>query len=265
MLPLDSNIARLPAPVAATMLASTNRQVQWTADPIAPARATASNKSDTGPWPSALPGRLHGALRKMPAGVTPARARGPAGVAETGRARHSAALAGPGGDGRHRHPGRRGLPASAAVPRPHARPGHLQVRLRRVYRTAHRRPPHPQLALRRAPPRQGVLFSGGAERATGDGRARATRSTPNSWRSATSSPWRGRWRTWPAGCTGPPTGISPGLRVRVEGPTRPRPGDRSPRGAPARGLRGAMSRVIRGARARRNLRRWPRRPHGRGR
>ncbi|MEU5995388.1 hypothetical protein ABZ806_40975 [Spirillospora sp. NPDC047418] len=36
--------------------------------------ATTSNKTDTGPWPSALPGRLHGALRKMPAGVAPARA-----------------------------------------------------------------------------------------------------------------------------------------------------------------------------------------------
>ncbi|WP_067456254.1 lectin-like domain-containing protein [Actinomadura macra] len=36
--------------------------------------ATTSNKTSTGPWPSTLPGYLHGDLKKMPANVTPARA-----------------------------------------------------------------------------------------------------------------------------------------------------------------------------------------------
>ncbi|SNT38611.1 hypothetical protein SAMN05443665_102671 [Actinomadura meyerae] len=36
--------------------------------------ATTANKSATGPWPSSLPGKLHGALRQMPPQVTPARA-----------------------------------------------------------------------------------------------------------------------------------------------------------------------------------------------
>ncbi|MFA1541840.1 hypothetical protein [Actinomadura monticuli] len=36
--------------------------------------ATMGNRTARGPWPSTLPGQLHGALRTMPAGVTPARA-----------------------------------------------------------------------------------------------------------------------------------------------------------------------------------------------
>ncbi|MFE9101139.1 L-type lectin family protein [Actinomadura geliboluensis] len=36
--------------------------------------ATTANKKDTGPWPSALPGRLHGSLKEMPARVKPKRA-----------------------------------------------------------------------------------------------------------------------------------------------------------------------------------------------
>ncbi|MFI0368841.1 hypothetical protein ACH35V_13225 [Actinomadura sp. 1N219] len=36
--------------------------------------ATTTNKRTTGPWPSSLPGRLHGTLRTMPAEITPTRA-----------------------------------------------------------------------------------------------------------------------------------------------------------------------------------------------
>ncbi|WUI02904.1 hypothetical protein OHR68_14205 [Spirillospora sp. NBC_00431] len=36
--------------------------------------ATTTNKRSTGPWPSSLPGRLHGDLRRLPADATPARA-----------------------------------------------------------------------------------------------------------------------------------------------------------------------------------------------
>ncbi|QXJ24277.1 hypothetical protein AGRA3207_005567 [Actinomadura graeca] len=38
--------------------------------------ATTANKSSTGPWPSSLPGQLHGNLRKLPADATPKRADG---------------------------------------------------------------------------------------------------------------------------------------------------------------------------------------------
>ncbi|TMR07420.1 hypothetical protein ETD83_00060 [Actinomadura soli] len=36
--------------------------------------ATTTNKRTAGPWPSSLPGRLHGNLKKMPANVSPGRA-----------------------------------------------------------------------------------------------------------------------------------------------------------------------------------------------